>query len=131
MVIRPPARRQVATARPSTRANGRNKPLVVTMLVWPARISTLDDQPCRSGSNGPASVGGKPRRERPAGPVVEVLADPRHLVPRPGQAPASFQEPDSRPLGQVSGAGRSVPVQVAQGQEAQGLVVLEFQGRGP
>ena len=58
MVIRPLARPQVATARPSMRAKGLNRPLVVTMPVWPARISELDDHPCRRGSNGPASLGG-------------------------------------------------------------------------
>src|SRR5262249_1292390 len=41
----PPARLHVATARPSTRANGRNRPLTVTTLVAAPRTSSLATQP--------------------------------------------------------------------------------------
>jgi hypothetical protein len=49
---------QVATARPSASANGRNRPLTVTIRRCGPTIGSREAQPSSSGSNAPSSSGG-------------------------------------------------------------------------
>ena len=63
----PADRLQVATARPSTSANGRNIPFTVTIPWCAPRIGSRDAQPCSTGSKEPSRRGGGSSRVRAGG----------------------------------------------------------------
>ena len=122
----------VATARPSTSANGRNRPLTVTTEVCSPRIGSRLTQPCSSGSNAPSSRGGGSTAS--AGSAAERGSRPRGRPARrgAGRAARRWRRSPRRtlalrqtgPLGQVPLGRRPVAAQVAHRQLGQrGLAV--------
>ena len=122
----PPAKRQVATARPSTRAKGRKMPLLVTSILCGPTTSSREVQPSRSGSKAPSRRGGGSsatggrlaRSTRPSLALDQLGADR-------GEAGAGVAQRQARPAGEVAVVGRAVADQVAAGQLGQGRVAVD------